>query len=234
MSDDPRFRMLGKYRTPRFKYGAIVSDTLRGDVVIVGLSDAPIPWPIGKKGRAKSFILYGDLERAVRRESNIAIQHWWNVCPNCVWRWRKALEVELTNEGTLQRRRELILPRGDAMRALIPYTPERNKKIADAKRGVKRSRRTVQKMRRAMLGKQASDEARRKMSESHKRLGTRPPWLNRPWTPAEDALLTQHIARIVAEKTGRTVKAVYSRRRVLGLPDGRPCGALRWKMPPSR
>jgi hypothetical protein len=41
-----RFHLLGKYRTPRFSYGSIVLDDVRGWVEIVGLTDAPIPWPI--------------------------------------------------------------------------------------------------------------------------------------------------------------------------------------------
>jgi hypothetical protein len=36
---------------------------------VVGLHEAPIPWPVGKKGRAKSLIVYKDLAKAVRRES---------------------------------------------------------------------------------------------------------------------------------------------------------------------
>ena len=39
-----RYKLLfGQYRTPRFKVGAIAKDELRGDVKIVGVSDARIP-----------------------------------------------------------------------------------------------------------------------------------------------------------------------------------------------
>src|SRR5262249_52410889 len=40
-------KLLGTYRTPRFEYGDVVTCARRGDVRIVGLSEAPIPWPIG-------------------------------------------------------------------------------------------------------------------------------------------------------------------------------------------
>ena len=38
------------YRTPRIKYGSIVQDEVRGPVQIVGMTDAAIPWPIGRMG----------------------------------------------------------------------------------------------------------------------------------------------------------------------------------------
>src|SRR4029434_3535585 len=40
-----------------------------GRGTIVGLSAGRIPWPIGKRERAKSLVLYRDLAGAVRRES---------------------------------------------------------------------------------------------------------------------------------------------------------------------
>src|SRR5262249_43247992 len=69
-------KLLGTYRTPRFEYGDVVTCARRGDVRIVGLSEAPIPWPIGQtlpRGRARALVLYGDLAGAVRRESAEAV-----------------------------------------------------------------------------------------------------------------------------------------------------------------
>jgi hypothetical protein len=37
---------------------------------------------------------------AVRRESNIAVAHWWGVTGQTVTLWRKALDVAPTTEGT--------------------------------------------------------------------------------------------------------------------------------------
>jgi hypothetical protein len=71
MEDTERFRLLGKYKTPRFRYGRKVLCEVRGEVTICGLSDAPIPWPIGKRGRSRnSLIVFKDLSKAIRRESN--------------------------------------------------------------------------------------------------------------------------------------------------------------------
>ena len=47
MSTPPR--VLGTYATPAFSYGDVVRCARRGEVRIVGLSFAPIPWPIGQR-----------------------------------------------------------------------------------------------------------------------------------------------------------------------------------------
>jgi hypothetical protein len=57
-------KLLGRYATPRFDHGDVVRCERRGDVRLVGLSAAPIPWPIGQrlpKGRARALALYGAL-----------------------------------------------------------------------------------------------------------------------------------------------------------------------------
>jgi len=71
------------------------------------------------------------------------------------------------------------------------------------------------------LGTPHSAEARAKMSAAHKRRGTRPPKAGRPWTAEEEALLRRLPPAEAARRTGRTLKAVYAWRRVLGEPDGR-------------
>jgi hypothetical protein len=73
MKDSDRFRLLGTYRTPRFRYGRTVGCAVRGEVEVVGLHEAPIPWPVGKRGRAKALVVFRGLARAVRRESEVAV-----------------------------------------------------------------------------------------------------------------------------------------------------------------
>lgn len=85
------FRLLGNYRTPRFHFGQVVIDDVRGEVEIVGLSDAPISWPVGKRGSAKALVVYGGLSQAIRTESNQAVAHAWGVTPQTITKWRKAL-----------------------------------------------------------------------------------------------------------------------------------------------
>jgi hypothetical protein len=74
MEDAERFRLLGEYRTPRFRIGQRVRCAVRGEMVITSMTDTPIPWPVGKRGPGRhSLIVYKDLAKALRRESNQAI-----------------------------------------------------------------------------------------------------------------------------------------------------------------
>src|SRR5262249_53010603 len=80
MDDTECFRLLGKYRTPRFRYGRKVFCGVRGKMVITGMTDAPIRWPVGKGGRGRhSLVVYKGLAKAVRRESNQAVAFWWGI-----------------------------------------------------------------------------------------------------------------------------------------------------------
>src|SRR5207248_2535325 len=86
-------KLLGQCKAPRFRLGDVVACARRGDVRIVGLSDAPIPWPTGqllKGGRRPALILDGDLARAVRRESAEAVTRHRGVTANTAWQWREA------------------------------------------------------------------------------------------------------------------------------------------------
>jgi len=78
---DPHRLRFGHNRRPRFRLGQIHFCAVRGECEVVGLSDAPIPWPIGNVGRARSLIIFGALERAVRQEANVAVCHQWGGHP---------------------------------------------------------------------------------------------------------------------------------------------------------
>jgi hypothetical protein len=230
MTDADRFRLLfGPYCTPRFRYGEALRCELRGELVVTGLTDAPIPWPLGRRPgrneRARSLVLCGDLARAVRRESNQAVAHWWGITPQTVTKWRKALGVGHITEGTHQLRSDLAFEPGPTAGREKGQAknsdPARREKIAAAKRGRPRPPHVVKAMRQGRLGTPHSAEAKAKMSAAHKRRGTRPPKAGRPWTPEEDDLVRTLPAAEVARRTGRTLLAVWSRRRELELPDGR-------------
>jgi hypothetical protein len=63
--------------------------------VVGAKTDAPIPWPVGKCGPGRhSRVVYKDLAKALRRESNQAISHWWGVDNQTVTKWRRASGVE--------------------------------------------------------------------------------------------------------------------------------------------
>ena len=84
MRDADRLKLrFGPYRTPRFRYGSVKQCALQGDVRIIGISTGRIPWPMATKpGRGgRSFVVYADLAKAVRREAGIAVAYWWGVRP---------------------------------------------------------------------------------------------------------------------------------------------------------
>ena len=62
----------GPYLTPVISRGARVMCEVRGLVKIVGLSDGPIPWPIGERDRKQALIVYKGLARAVRCAGNLS------------------------------------------------------------------------------------------------------------------------------------------------------------------
>lgn len=140
MGDADRLRLLfGPYSHPAFGYGDEVQCQVRGAVEVVGLTDAPIPWPVGKRGRQRFIVVYHGLADAVRRESAQAVAHWWGVTPQTVGVWRKALGVGALTEGTRRLKRDNALgPRIAAARAKAvgrARDPERRRKIAEAARG---------------------------------------------------------------------------------------------------
>jgi hypothetical protein len=232
MTDADRFKLLGKYRTPRFRYGQVVFCEVRGWVILTGLTQAPIPWPVCKKaghstGRT-SLVVFRDLHRALRRESNQAVAHWWGVAVVTVSKWRKVLGVERDTEGSRRLMREYAYePEGYAARTkglrVVAADPHRRAKISAAMKGKPKPRHVIETARRANLGKRASAESRRKMSEAQQRRQA-VPVPRKPWEPWEDALLGVVPDAEVARRTGRREDAVRSRRARLLIPVPRTGG----------
>jgi hypothetical protein len=219
VDDAERFRLLGKYKTPKVRYGRRARSLVRGEVTVCGLTDALIPWPIGAK-HAKCLVVYGDLARAVRRESNQAVAYWWGITPQTVTIWRKALGVEPSTAGTSRLRRDYAKEpwaREAIARAQgKAQDPDRRAKIAAAKRGKPRPAHVGQAVAEAHRGTQHTAETRARMSTTHKARGTLVPG-TRVWTPEEDDLARTLPPEETAQRTGRSVVAVRIRRRVLGV-----------------
>jgi hypothetical protein len=140
MEDAERFRLIGTYRTPRFRYGQRVLCEVRGEVTICGMTDAPIPWPVGKARRGRtSLVVYKGLLRAILRESNQAVAHWWGIDPQTVSKWRRLLGVERANEGTHRLHRDYTQEpwavQAWAKAHAKARDPDRRAKIAAARRG---------------------------------------------------------------------------------------------------
>jgi hypothetical protein len=119
INDADRVKLLfGPYRAPRCRVGQRVRCEVRGEVTIVGLSDAPIPWPLCRCGKWRVPVVYRGLARAVRRESELAVARWWGIAVWSAWQWRKALGVGPTTEDTARLRRDHFAePWGQAARA---------------------------------------------------------------------------------------------------------------------
>ena len=91
MGHPSRYELLfGPYHLPVFKYGDVVMCERRGQGTLCGLSHGSIPWLVGKCDNHKALVLCGDLVEAVKREASLAIQYWWGVSYETVWRWRKS------------------------------------------------------------------------------------------------------------------------------------------------
>jgi hypothetical protein len=229
MNHRRRYALLSTYRTPTVRIGQRVECQVRGTVRIRRLADSRIPWPwattVNGAGSGAGPVVFRDLERAVRRESNQAVSYWFGVTGQIVTKWRRALGVPETNEGTRKRRAEYARTSPAMKRArrkawAKARDPKRRAKIAASRRGKPRPE-VIEKMRQANLGRKLSKSHRLQLSQAHLRRGTRPPKAGRPWSAREQALLRKLPPKLVAARTGRTLKAVYSARRALGLPDGR-------------
>lgn len=233
MDDSARYRLLhGPYAAPACKRGDVLACEARGEGVKVGgLTDAPIPWPRVLKNGRPSLIVCGDLARAVRSESEIAIAHHWGVSVTTVWAWRKALGVGRITEGTARLYREYqpekITEDAYARMTATMRTPAQRDAMAARKRGKRAHPNTVKALMHA---------AKRKKSVEHRRkiaLGNWQHWQHVPrprkpvlathkaWTASEDRLLGQTTDRNVARLLGRTLVAVRARRRALGIPESR-------------
>jgi hypothetical protein len=231
MDDTARFQLLGSYTTPTFRVGDMVWCEVRGEVVLTGLSSGPIPWPIarrtgkGPQTRARALAVYGVFAEAIRRESAQAVGFWWGVTPQTVTVWRHALGVQEDTEGTMSLRQahaQEPWAREARQRAHAKASdPVRREKIRQAKKGKPRPPGVLDAAHEAWRGSHHTDEAREKMSRAHRARGTHPPTV-RPWTEEEDGWLRSGLSpKEVAQRTGRSLSAVYAHRRVLELPDGR-------------
>lgn len=93
----------GPYSMPAASIGDTLRCEVRGDMVVTGITAAPIPWLIGRPsvGRGRSsLIVRGDLSAALRLESRSAVCHWFGVSSTVAGRWRRALGVERVTPGT--------------------------------------------------------------------------------------------------------------------------------------
>ena len=108
----------GPYLTPLIVKGARLVCGFRGVVRIVGLSMAPIPWPIGKRDGKRALVVYRGLARALRTESADAIAAPWGVPAAKVTEWQAAAiekpSARYVHNGSTKR---VWTPEEDTMRS---------------------------------------------------------------------------------------------------------------------
>jgi hypothetical protein len=104
-TDANRFRLLhGPYQSPNVEPGQTLRCEIRGRLTVGRFSKGRIPWPIsrGSNQGGGSYIICGDLSKAIRCESSLALHHWFGVGTATVSNWRRALGIPAYNEGTLR------------------------------------------------------------------------------------------------------------------------------------
>jgi len=90
--------LYGPYKPPIVEWGGFLICEVRGKLRVGSWSHGRIPWPREKK--YFSYILCGDLVRAIKNEAAVAVAHHWGVCVMTVTTWRKQLGVGRVNPGT--------------------------------------------------------------------------------------------------------------------------------------
>jgi hypothetical protein len=99
----------GPSKTARFHSGKVFRCEVRSEVVLCGLSAGRVPWRVGKPGwrsRSRALVVSRGLAKAVRQETALAVAYHWDVTPQTVTVWRKALGVPPVTDGTRQAKRE--------------------------------------------------------------------------------------------------------------------------------
>ena len=225
MDDAERFRLLGKYRTPRFRLGRVVMCEVRGEVVITGMTDARIPWPLGLPGRGRhSLIVYKDLAKAIRRESNQAVAHWWGVDPQTVSKWRRILSVQRVTEGTgrllktISRRSATTCAPRACSRPAIPSGERRSRRRIEGSLVLLMSAKPWQPRTsaRPTAKRPGADRA-----ETHRERGTLVPGTKVPGRRKRMRWCGRCPWRKWPGGRGEACRRVYARRSRLQVPDGR-------------
>lgn len=96
--------LLATYRPPVAAVGDVLRCRRHGTVVVSGFSSR-LNWPLCTINGQPSVILFGDLLRAVRRESGVSLVYWFDVSESTVRKWRKLLNAQATTAGALAGRR---------------------------------------------------------------------------------------------------------------------------------
>jgi hypothetical protein len=153
----------GPYLTPVIAVGTVVECEVRGLVTVVGLSDAPIPWPLGERDGERQPIVFKALARAVRQEAPTPLAAAWGVSTWTAFLWKAACR------SPRQRKKQPVSS------PLIPWKNEDDELIArlslsEAARLTGRTLTAVRKRRRALGlpdGRKATERDARSDTQQH-------------------------------------------------------------------
>ena len=174
----------------------------------------------------------GDLVRAIRTESEMAVAHHWGVRNQTVWKWRRALNVPRMTNGSLrlviEYATEKFTPEALTKGKEAMHSPEVRAKLSAARKGRPQHPNTIAACRE--LGRRPkSEEWKRGMSERSKKMWENPEAHGLPsrrkWTEEELALIGTDSDKAVAKALGLPVNVVQYKRESLGI----SLLAQRWK-----
>jgi hypothetical protein len=237
MIDSERFELLhGPYVPPKCRVGDKLPCEQRGrEVIVGGMTDAPIQWPYELVRGPGSPILCGDLIRAVWWESASAVAHHWGVDARTVENWRQALDVTTTSEG-------LRLPppadnRGEVADLLAwaeepwepyqPYPARRSERAHphhvtnDRRPSHNWTEEEIARLGRDSDGAIAGALGLPKHAVANQRRRLRIPARSNRWPKAEIALLGTDTDTAIGRQLGKSPSSVRTKRRSLGIPG---CG----------
>jgi len=194
--------VVGPYAPPLVPTGGWLKCELRGNLQVEGYTNALIPWPVAV-GHQKQLIVCGDLVKALRTESRLAVAFHFGISGALVSEYRSRLGIERYTAGS-QRLfwRNVNLARTDEARAKLSrhhegrkdlMTPEAREKLREIQRRPK------------------SEEWKQRMSERWQRrfaLSGRPA----KWTAEELIMIGTRPDREVAKLLNRSLSAVKSKK----------------------
>ena len=200
---EERVRLVdGPYAPPLIAIGGWLQCELRGELQVGGYTNALIPWPVAV-GHAKQLIVCGDLVRALKTESRLAVSFHFGISLALVSEYRSRLGIErLTAGSTRLFWRNIDLARTADARAKLSrhhegrgdlMTPEAREKL----RGIQR--------------RPKSEAWKQRMAERWQR---RLAVAGRPekWTEEELKLIGTRPDREVARLLNRSLSAVKGKK----------------------
>jgi hypothetical protein len=227
MIDSERFKLIyGPYVAPKCAIGDTVPCNCMGrDLTVTRMTDARIRWPCTHGNGRPCPVLCGDLIRAVRAESALAVAYHWGVCNATVGKWRRALNVPRITNGSrrllIEHAAEVLTPLVRAKGKEAMHSPEVRAKLSVLRKGRRQHPNTTAAFR-EIAKRPKSEEWKRGQSERSRKMWENPEAYGlprrRPWTAEETALLGTDTDRAIAERLGIPRRAVTQERVRLRIP----------------